>query len=97
MFMWDKFMSITNIKVGSEKTVRFWQDKWIESAAMEEFPHLYSFSKDKDMSLMKFISIFEEDMYDHFHLPLSMNAARECEELTLILQSHMDNNVYDDQ
>ena len=64
---------------------------------MEEFPHLFSFSKDKEISLMKLISVFEEDIYDHFHLPLSLVAAQECEELSEILQSHVDNNISSDQ
>ena len=28
--LWDKFMSLTNIKAGTGRTVRFWQDKLMD-------------------------------------------------------------------
>ena len=91
--IWDSFVSIVNIKAGTGKTIRFWMDNWMDTNLLEEFPHLFSFSKNKDISLMKFISVSQENIFDHFHLPLSLIAAQECEELTEAVQLHLESNI----
>ena len=42
---------------------------------------------------MKFISVSQENIFDHFHLPLSLIAAQECEELTEAVQLHLESNI----
>lgn len=80
----DKFIELNNVKACAGETIRIWKDNWM---SIEEFPHLFSFSKNQDISLKKFIELSEEDIYEQFHLPLSIIASRECEEFSLILQN----------
>ena len=44
-------------------------------------------SMDQEMSMMKFNSLVEDDIYEQFHLLLSMIKSQECEKLTIIVQN----------
>ena len=48
-------------------------------------PHLFSFSKNQDISLRQMINHNDTDLLDHFNLPLSMIAFQQFEELVSLL------------
>ena len=75
-------MELTTVKANT--VVRIWKDKWMETTAMEEFPHLFSFARDQDCSLEQFHTLRDDDIFDNFHLPLSIVAGQACEELSQI-------------
>ena len=53
---------------------------------MENFRHLFSFSKNQNISLQRIAQIVVEDLYEHFHLPLSIIANQELNEILTIIQ-----------
>ena len=78
-------MELTTVKANNGKTTRLWKDKWLETSIMEDFPHLFSFAKDQDCSLHKFQSLGDEDIYENFHLPVSIVDGQERDELSQII------------
>jgi hypothetical protein len=78
-------MIICNI--GAGQTTLLWHDKWYDQMLKEKFPHLFSFSKDKMMTVKDARYIAMEDIYDLFNIPLSNIAALQCNELGQILMS----------
>ena len=48
---------------------------------MEHLPQLFSFSKDQDITIKEACSVANEGIYDNFHLPLSMVAANQINDL----------------
>ena len=85
--LWNDFMELAMVKANARRTVRIWKDKWMETPAMEEFPHLFSFAGDQDCSLEKFHALRDDDIVDNFQLPLSITAGHECDELSQMLQN----------
>ena len=80
-------MKITSVNPGNGKTIRAWVDCWNDLPAMEEFPHLYSFSNNQDISLYNLKHLADVDFYSHFHLPLSMIADQERHDLQLYINN----------
>jgi hypothetical protein len=70
--------------VGDGTTVLFWSDIWNDLLLQDKFPRLFSFTKDKLISVAKFLST--EQLGDLFHLPLSNDAWQEYQALQVILQ-----------
>ena len=89
--LWNDFMKLTTVKANTGRTLIIWKDKWLETSAMEEFPHLFSFARDQDCSLEKLHTLRGDEIFDNFHLPLSIIAREECEELSQRLQSWAEN------
>jgi hypothetical protein len=42
------------------------------------FPHLFSFVRNKDISIIQAVDINRGNMHDLFHVPLSAIAANQC-------------------
>ena len=96
--LWNDFMELAMVKANARRTVRIWKDEWMETPAMEEFPHLFSFARDQDCILEKFHALRDDDIVDNFQLPLSITAGHECEELSQMLQNwagNKDTNIKD--
>ena len=71
----------TTCKPGTGSTIRFWKDRWHQTSPEIEFPHLFSFAKQQDISLKQLLDINDNNLLDHFHLPLSMIAFQQSENL----------------
>ena len=87
-------MELTTVKAGSGDTIRLWKDKWIQPLAREKYPHLFSFAKDHDSTLQNFQNPDEEEIYNYFHLPLSLIADQELTELIGTLKQWSTNNDF---
>ena len=85
-------MELTTVKEGSGDTVRLWKDKWTLPLVREKYPHLLSFAKDHDSALQNFQNPDEEEIYNHFHLPLSLIADQELADLIGTLHYWSANN-----
>ena len=88
MSLWDKFRDLTSCLPGNGRSLRFWKDKWRDVSPHLEFPHLFSFSKDEDISLEQMLQLHETNLFDHFHLPLSMPAFHQSELISDLLETH---------
>lgn len=90
-FWWRDFLKLLNTYKSHAtcfpqdgKTIGFWQEAWDEIPKSQLWPHLYSFSKQQQISLHEIVHT--EDMSDHFHLPLSEEAYEEYLQLEQCLQ-----------
>jgi hypothetical protein len=75
----DMFRGISSCIVGNGSTVLFWSDVWNNHLLQEKFPRLYSYAKDKRISVAKFLE--NNTVMAQFHLPLSEQAHQEYMEL----------------
>jgi hypothetical protein len=67
-----QFKGITSVTPGNGKSVLLWEDLWLGSVPRLQFPELFSFAKDKNVTLFRASSV--QDPYSLFHLPLSAEA-----------------------
>jgi hypothetical protein len=70
--------------VGNGSTVLFWSDIWNDHLLQHKFPTLYSYAKNKDISVAQFLS--QNNIADHFHLPMSVQAFQEYQQLQGTIQ-----------
>jgi hypothetical protein len=61
-------------------TIRLWQDMWIDTSLNDKYPQLFSFCKDREITINEACELAEDDIYNHFHFPLSMVASRQSDE-----------------
>lgn len=62
---------MTICRVGYGSTVKLWHDKWQDDMMMAKYPHLYSFTIDKDITIDSALKHTRNDFYDMFHLLMS--------------------------
>lgn len=84
MRLWDIFRDIATCSVGNGKTILFWTDHWNGHLLQDKFPRLFSFAKDKSISVAKFLA--NPSIGQQFHIPLTMQAHEEYLQLQDILQ-----------
>lgn len=64
-----KEIAICNIQYGS--TGKLWYDKWHDEKLLVLYPQLFSFAKDKDITIASAHVFAMNGFYDMFHLPMS--------------------------
>jgi hypothetical protein len=70
--------------MGDGQSVLFREDTWNNRLLKESFPILYSFEKNKNISVAKFLQ--NADIQEQFHIPLSAEAFQEWLDLQTIIQ-----------
>jgi hypothetical protein len=75
------YRDITTISISNGKTCSLWKDKWMDGTGQDEYPHLYSFAKNKDISFVDAIRNNNGSIYNLLHLPLSTAAHEELNSL----------------
>ena len=70
--------------MGDKQSILFWEDTWNNRLLKQSFPRLYSFARNKNISVAKFLQ--NNDMQEQFHIPLSVEAFQEFQELQEIIQ-----------
>jgi len=63
-------MAVITVKDGTSTLL--WKDNWLQTPLMDQFPHLYSFAKNKNISVSKAFS--QQSLQSLFNLPLSVEA-----------------------
>ena len=76
------FRGISHCLVGNGSSILFWKDSWGDIIASDGFPRAFSFARDEDVSVQKFLSA--DSLGANFHLPLSPKALQEISSLILI-------------
>jgi hypothetical protein len=71
----------TTITINNVKSCLLWTNKRIEPNRDEEYPHLFSFAKDKSIPIDNAWNAQNDSLYDIFHLPLSTIAHEEFHSL----------------
>ena len=80
----DLFRGIANCKLGDGSTVLFWSDLWNDSVLQIKFPRLFSFAKNRKVSVSEFLL---NNIESQFHLPLSEQAYQEYQALQDYIQT----------
>ena len=90
-FWWKDVMRLNNLYrscsrciVGDGSTVCFWEDRWTDNILSTDFPRIASFSKSEHVSVQQVMQT--QDMEDMFHLPLSVQALEELNDLQTVIQ-----------
>lgn len=73
-------------QVKSGETSLFWHDRWVNQPLSVVAPELYSFAKNKQISVHKAFN--ENEIANLFQLPLSQPAFLQMQEIHQIMQSH---------
>jgi hypothetical protein len=83
MKLFDIYRQVAHCKLGNGETILFWSDNWNDWVIHERFPRLFSFAKDKLISVKEALQI--TDPAQAFHLPISNEAAAELRTLQDLL------------
>jgi hypothetical protein len=71
----------TTIDINNRKTCHLWTDNWLSSIRELDYPHLFSFAKNKNISCREAWTTCNDNAYDMFNLPLSTIAHEQFHEL----------------
>jgi hypothetical protein len=80
----DTYRGIAKCSLGDGSTFLFWYDIWNDHLLQDKLPRLFSFAKNKSISVAKFLSTVQMD--ELFHLPLPNEAWQEYQTLQTIIQ-----------
>jgi hypothetical protein len=80
----EEFRGIAKCKIGDGTIVMFWSDVWNDNLLQHKFPRLYSYAKNKKISMAQFLT--HNQVQDQFHLPMSVQVFQEYQQLQLIIQ-----------
>lgn len=78
----ENYKEITTCNCHCGNTIQFWKDSWQGEPLSSKWPQLYSFVHQQDISVADIIR--EDDITDHFHLPLSVEAFDQLQELNAL-------------
>lgn len=81
----DQYKGIAAVQVGDGSTIYFWQDLWNGNIPIHQYPELYSFAKNSDLSLRTVW--LAPNILDLFYLPLSEQAFMQIQNLYEVLES----------
>lgn len=100
MALQDHFKQITFCNPHLGNSILLWHDKWRDDqeSLQSAFPQLFSFAKDKSITLQKDVQSSQHDIYEMFKIPLSIIASEQCISLQNMLQQPMNgSNEYKDE
>ena len=73
------YRAITTVTIGDGSSVLFWKDHWLFPSMADEFPRLYSYARDEDVSVQGLLTA--ASIGASFHLPLSAQAMEELRDM----------------
>jgi hypothetical protein len=81
--LFDKYKGMASVMIHDRQSSLLWKDLWNGQVREIQFPELYSFAKNKSISLRKaFDSV---NFHDLFNLPVSVEAYNQMQEFQLEL------------
>lgn len=93
MSLCESFREIALCKVNMGDTVQFWVDNWDLGFFNVMFPQLYSFVRNSNISVQKFLS---QTAHQNFTTPLSVISSKQLQELAgLVMAVQADQNIPD--
>ena len=78
-----EWCKLATCQVGNGHSTLFWEDNWSGQVLPEKFPRLFSYAKNQMISVHDLMS--SSQILDEFHLPLSVQAFHEFNEVQGIL------------
>jgi hypothetical protein len=73
----DIYKEHTSVNISSGNTCLLWSGNWKDSIREDDLPHLFSFAKNKYITVLEAWNKNNEELYDLFNLPLSVIAHEE--------------------
>jgi len=93
MTLSDSFRHLSSCKINVGDTVLFWNDKWDLGVLSLWFPQLYSFVRNGNILVQKFLS---QTAHQNFHTPLSEIASQQLQDLAeLVMAVAVDSQSFD--
>ena len=89
----DTYRVMMKCEIGNGSTALFWSDLWKKNTFDIMFPRLFSYAKDKLISVQEVLNT--ESLFDLFHLPLSIQALEELRLLEGIIDQEYSSEDYD--
>ena len=87
------FLELAACSLGDGSTIRLWLDNWSDDILRVKLPNLFLFARDQNISLRRAVQICNtKEIYDIFHLPLSMIASQQCDQLAAEIGLRAENN-----
>jgi hypothetical protein len=82
----NSYKGMASVTIVDGYTSFFWSDIWDGRLLSSQFPELFSFAKDKHISVQSFISLSAMEASDElFHLPLSTQVYLQFQQLNSII------------
>jgi hypothetical protein len=85
----DHFRGIATPRAGDGTTFLLWKDIWNGHLLCQDFPRLFTFVRDQNISLAKYLQ--NQDVFDNFHTPLSTEAFNELQSFNDLIQAATEN------
>jgi hypothetical protein len=82
--MLNTYKGIAQAQVGNGETVLFWSDLWNGKVLQLDYPQLFSFAKNKSITVKSVLEF--DETHELFHLPLSEEAYLQFCEMDIYLQ-----------
>jgi hypothetical protein len=79
------YMEFCQVTPVAGDSILFWSDKWRGNSLSQEFPRLFSFALDQNISLREMVNL--DNIEEHFYLPLSAQAFDEFNQVREIVLS----------
>ena len=76
----------------NSQTVLFWSDLWNDNVMQSKFSRLFSFAKNKKISVLQFLS--NNNLQSQFHLPLSEQAYQEYQRMQDYIKKYTGSTRY---
>jgi hypothetical protein len=80
----EAYRGVAMCKIGDGSSVLFWTDVWNDQRLCQKFPRLFSYANNKNVSVAQFL--MHNQIEAQFHIPLSVQAFQEYNELQQIIQ-----------
>jgi hypothetical protein len=87
------YKGIAHAQAQLGETILFWKNMWNDRLLHTNFPHLFSFALDDNITLKSVLA--QVSLQDIFHLPVSEKAFSEFCELDIFIQSFQTTDVTD--
>jgi hypothetical protein len=91
----EHFRGVASASIGPGDTVLLWEDVWNGHFLTNEFPRLYSYARNKKISVAQFMT--HQDIHAHCHTPISVQASLELQQLQIILDQVQSNQRLKDE
>lgn len=89
----DDFKMIAKCSIQSGRSVRFWLDTWDLGVPKWSYPQLFSFARNKEISVQKFCL---QQHIQNFHLTMSPQAVAQLYQLNALVQAANFNHLLND-
>jgi hypothetical protein len=90
----DHFRGVASASIGLGDTVLLWEDVWNGHFLANELPRLYSYARNKKISVVQFMA--HQDIHSQFHTPILVQASLELQLQSILDQVQLNQRMKDE-